>query len=447
MTKPARIPPHDLDAEENVLGSILLRPGALDEAAEEITGRDFYRLSHGRMFDVAVAMRNEGRPVDAITLSDELDRLGEFGKELSRERVHELAAIIPATSNARHYAQIVREMSLLRALIRAGTQIAVTSYDRADVATELIDRAEQAVFDIARSTDRGEPISLRETVPEAYRQLEELYAGGSNIVGVPSGFKAIDHLTSGFQPGNLVIVAARPSMGKSALALGMASHVVLKQELPVALFSLEMSRSEVTQRLISSEGALESRKLRTGQLNGDEWSNVQHAAARLQQAPLYIDDQTSITMAEIRSRARRLKLRHPTLALVVVDYIQLMTADGNIESRVQQISQISRSLKILARELEVPVVALSQLSRQTEGRHDHRPILSDLRESGAIEQDADIVMFVYRDEYYHPEDTDQAGLAEINLAKHRNGETATIKLAFQKRYARFLDLAQDPATT
>jgi replicative DNA helicase len=262
-----------------------------------------------------------------------------------------------------------------------------------------------------------------------------------DVTGVASGFRDLDKLTSGFQPGNLIIVAARPSMGKSALALCAASNIAVRTNVPVALFTLEMSKSEVTQRLMCSEGKVESQRLRTGKLAQDDWSRLTAACDKLMKAPIYVDDTGSVTMMDIRSKSRRLKSNHPNLGLIIVDYLQLMTSGQSVENRVQEVSQISRQLKVLARDLDVPILALSQLSRAVEQRHDKRPILSDLRESGSIEQDADLVMFVYRDEYYNPDETDQQGLAEVHIAKHRNGPTDTVKLSFLKRYAKFSDLA------
>jgi replicative DNA helicase len=276
---------------------------------------------------------------------------------------------------------------------------------------------------------------------ESFERITALYEAGAEITGTASGFRDLDRLTSGFQPGNLVIVAARPSMGKSALALCMAANVAVRHEAPIALFTLEMSKAEVTQRLMCSEAKVESQRLRTGKLGVDDWPRLTAACDKLAKSPIYVDDTGSITMMEIRSKLRRLKSQQPSLGLVIVDYLQLMTSGTTVENRVQEVSQISRSLKVLARDLDVPIVALSQLSRAVEQRHDKRPILSDLRESGSIEQDADLVLFVYRDEYYNPEETDSAGIAELILAKHRNGGTGTEKLAFQKRYARFADLA------
>jgi replicative DNA helicase len=439
----APVPPQNLDAEESVLGAMMLSPlaiGAVTESAN-LSAADFYRESHGHIFKAILALYAKGEPVDAITVVDELDRTSTLDGAGGAERVHELAALVPAASNAAHYARIVSDMSTLRGLIRAGNDIARLGFDRPGETVELVDRAESIVFALSQQRVSTEFAHIDELLKESFETITKLYEAGSDITGTASGFRELDRLTAGFQPGNLIIVAARPSMGKSALALGMAANVAVRHEKPVALFTLEMSKSEVTQRLMCSEGKVESQRLRTGKLAVDDWPRLTAACDKLAKAPIYVDDTASITMMEIRSKLRRLKLRQPDLGLVIIDYLQLMTSGTSAENRVQEVSQISRALKVLARDLDVPIIALSQLSRAVEQRHDKRPILSDLRESGSIEQDADLVMFVYRDEYYNPEETDSAGIAEVILAKHRNGATDGIKLAFQKRYAKFADLA------
>ena len=437
----APVPPQNLDAEESVLGAMMLSSGAIGAVSELVDASDFYRESHGHIYRAMLGLYGRGEPVDAITVVDELDRLGHLEEVGGQERVTELAALVPAASNAAHYARIVHEMATLRGLIRAGNDIARLGFDRPGETVELVDRAEQIVFDLSQQRVSGEFTHIDELLKESFERITLLMEAGSDVTGTPSGYRDVDRLTSGFQPGNLIIVAARPSMGKSALALGMAANVAVRHERPVALFTLEMSKSEVTQRLMCSEGKVESQRLRTGKLAADDWPRLTAACSKLTKAPIYVDDTGSITMMEIRSKLRRLKMREPSLSLVIIDYLQLMTSGTTVENRVQEVSQISRSLKVLARDLDVPIVALSQLSRAVEQRHDKRPILSDLRESGSIEQDADLVMFVYRDEYYNPEDTESAGIAELILAKHRNGPTGIEKVAFQKRYAKFSDLA------
>jgi replicative DNA helicase len=436
----APVPPQNLEAEESVLGAMMLSPGAIGAVSEALDASDFYRESHAVIYRAALALYAKGEPVDAITLVDELEERGELEAAGGRVRIHELAALVSASANAGHYARIVREMATLRGLIRAGGAIAQLGWERPGETTDLVDRAEQVVFDLSQSRVSSEFSHIEELLKDSFERITALYEAGADVTGTPSGFRDLDRLTSGFQPGNLIIVAARPSMGKSGLGLCMAANLAVRAEVPTALFTLEMSKAEVTQRLMCSEAKVESQRLRTGKLGADDWPRLTAACDRLAKAPIYVDDQGSITMMEIRSKARRLKSREPSLGLIVVDYLQLMTSGSNVESRVQEVSQISRSLKILARDLDVPILAMSQLSRAVEQRHDKRPILSDLRESGSIEQDADLVMFIYRDEYYNDE-SDQQGIAEVHLAKHRNGPTDTVKLSFLKRYAKFADLA------
>ncbi len=437
----APIPPQNLEAEESVLGAMMISPGAIGAVSEVLDAGDFYRESHAKIYRAALALYAKGEPVDAITLVDQLEERGELDDVGGRPRLHELAALVPATANAAHYARIVHEMGTLRGLIRVGQEIARLGWERPGETTDLLDQAEQVLFDLSQGRVQSEFSHIEELLKESFERITALYEAGVEVTGVPTGFRELDKLTSGFQPGNLVIVAARPSMGKSALGLCTAVNIAVRHGVPVALFTLEMSKSEVTQRLMCSEGKVESQRLRTGKLAQDDWSRLTAACDKLMKAPIYVDDAGSTTMMDIRSKSRRLKSQHPDLGLIVVDYLQLMTSGKDMENRVQEVSQISRQLKVLARDLDVPILALSQLSRAVEQRHDKRPILSDLRESGSIEQDADIVMFIYRDEYYNPEETDQQGLAEVHIAKHRNGPTDTVKLSFLKRYAKFADLA------
>jgi replicative DNA helicase len=440
VSQTAPVPPQNLDAEESVLGAMMLSPGAIGAVSEILDAADFYRDSHSKIYRAALALYARGEPVDAITLVDELEQRGELEDVGGRSRVHELAALVPASANAGHYARIVREMATLRGLINAGSEVSRLGWERPGDAQDLVDRAEQIVFELSQSRVSTEFSHIEALLKESFERITQLYEAGEEITGVPSGFRDIDRLTSGFQPGNLIIVAARPSMGKSALGLCMAANIAIRHQLPVALFTLEMSKAEVTQRLMCSEAKVESQRLRSGKLAPDDWPRLTAACDKLAKAPIYVDDTGSITMMEIRSKARRLKSKEPTLGLIVVDYLQLMTSGSNVESRVQEVSLISRNLKVLARDLEVPILAMSQLSRAVEQRHDKRPILSDLRESGSIEQDADLVAFIYRDEYYSEDSPDQ-GLAEVILAKHRNGPTGSEKLSFLKRYAKFADLA------
>jgi replicative DNA helicase len=436
----ALVPPQNLEAEESVLGAMMLSPGAIGAVSEIVDAGDFYRESHAKIYRAALALYAKGEPVDAITLTDELEERSELDDVGGRVRLHELAALVPATANAAHYARIVHETATLRGLIRAGGEIARLGWERPGEAGDLVDRAEQIVFDLSQQRVSGELDHIDDLLKDSFERITALYEAGVDITGTASGFRDLDRITSGFQPGNLIILAARPSMGKSAFALCMAANIAVRHNRPVGIFSLEMSKAEVTQRLMCSEAKVESQRLRTGKLSPDDWPRLTAACDKLAKADIYVDDTGSINMMEIRSKARRLKARHPNLGLLIVDYLQLMSSAGSAENRVQEVSQISRSLKILARDLEVPIIALSQLSRAVEQRTDKRPILSDLRESGSIEQDADLVAFIYRDEYYNDE-SDQQGLAEVIVAKHRNGPTDALKLSFLKRYAKFADLA------
>jgi replicative DNA helicase len=436
----APVPPQNLDAEESVLGAMMLSPGAIGAVSEILDAGDFYRESHAKIYRAGLSLYARGEPVDAITLVDALEERSELEDAGGRIRIHELAALVPAAANAAHYARIVREMATLRGLIRTGQEIARLGWERPGETDQLVDQAEQILFDLSQDRVNTEFAHIDQLLKESFERITQLYEAGADVTGTPSGFKELDRTTSGFQPGNLIIVAARPSMGKSALGLCMAANLAVREGVPVGIFTLEMSKSEVTQRLMCSEAKVESQRLRTGKLAVDDWPRLTAACDKLAKAPIYVDDTGSINLMEIRSKARRLKSMEPNLGLIVIDYLQLMTSGVTAENRVQEVSQISRSLKVLARDLDVPIVAMSQLSRAVEQRHDKRPILSDLRESGSIEQDADLVMFIYRDEYYN-EESDQQGMAEVIVAKHRNGPTDSMKLSFLKRYAKFSDLA------
>ncbi len=380
----APVPPQNLEAEESVLGAMMLSPGAIGAVSEILDAGDFYRESHAKIYRAALELYGQSEPVDAITLVDALEERSQLEEVGGRQRVQELASLVPATANAGHYARIVHELATLRGLIRAGGQIAQLGWDRPGETQDLVDRAEQIIFDLSQQRVTTEFSHIEALLKESFERITKLYEAGEDVTGVPSGFRELDKMTSGFQEGNLIIVAARPSMGKSAFALGIAANLAVRHERPVALFTLEMSKAEVTQRLMCSEAKVESNRLRSGKLAADDWPRLTTACDTLMKAPIYVDDAASITMMEIRSKARRLKSKEPNLGLVIVDYLQLMTSGASVENRVQEVSQISRSLKILARDLDVPVVALSQLSRAVEQRHDKRPILSDLRESGCM---------------------------------------------------------------
>ncbi len=388
----APVPPQNLEAEESVLGAMMLSPGAIGAVSEILDAGDFYRESHAKIYRAALELYAQSEPVDAITLVDALEERGQLEDVGGRVRIHELAALVPATANAAHYARIVHELATLRGLIRAGGQIAQLGWDRPGETSDLVDRAEQVIFELSQSRITSEFSHIETLLKESFERITKLYEAGEEVTGVPSGFRDLDRLTAGFQPGNLIIVAARPSMGKSAFGLGIAANLAVRHEIPVALFTLEMSKAEVTQRLMCSEAKVESTRLRTGKLAADDWPRLTTACDALMKAPIYVDDSASITMMEIRSKARRLKSKEPNLGLIVVDYMQLMTSGASAENRVQEVSQISRSLKVLARDLDVPVLAMSQLSRAVEQRHDKRPILSDLRESGCLAYDSRVYL-------------------------------------------------------
>jgi replicative DNA helicase len=439
------VPPQNLDAEEWLLGAVLVSAGAMASVVEIVRPSDFYRLGHGKIYKAAVDLYARGEPVDAVSVADHLDKAGDLEGAGGRVRLHELANIVPATANAPHWARIVREMATLRGLIETGQRISLLGWEREGETPDLVDQAERLVFDLSQQRVTGEFAHVEELLKESFERITQLYESGADLTGTPSGFRDLDRLTSGFQPGNLIIAAARPSMGKSALALCIAANMGVRHNIPVGIFTLEMSKSEVTQRLMCSEAKVESQRLRNGKLAPDDWPRLTAACDKLAKAPIYVDDTGSINMMEVRSKARRLKARHPNLGLIIVDYLQLMSSSSTAENRVQEVSQISRSLKVLARDLDVPILALSQLSRAVEQRTDKKPVLSDLRESGSLEQDADLVAFIYRDDYYN-EESDQQGLAEVILAKHRNGPTDSVKLSFLKRYAKFADLARGEAS-
>ena len=436
LPHPEGVPPQNLEAEESVLGAMLLAPGAIGAVIEILDAGDFYRESHGVLYRAALALYAQGEPVDAITLVNELEQRGELDAIGGRVRIHELAALVPATANAAHYARIVREMATLRGLVRVGAEIVRMGHERGDDTADLVARAEQLVYELGEAGTTGSLTIFKDTLLEAFARINELYKTGADVTGVASGFRDLDGITAGFQPGNLIVLAARPSMGKSALGLSIAVNVAVREQIPCAVFSLEMSRQEIAQRLMCMEAKVDSHKIRTGKLSSDDWPRLAKACSTLESIPLFIDDTPALSLLELRSRAQTVKRREPRLGLIVVDYLQLMTVGGSVESRLQEVSTISRGLKEIARDLAVPVLALSQLSRAVEQRTDKRPMLSDLRESGGIEQDADVVMFIYRDDYYN-KDSDQEGLAEVHVAKHRNGPTDTVKLAFLRRYAKF----------
>lgn len=431
--------PHNLDAEISVLGASMLTPNVIPGVSEIIRPHYFYRQAHQRIFEVIEDLFSRGEPVDPITVCEELANRASLELVGGRAYVHSLVAAVPAATNARHYAEIVRENYLLRSLIRVGGEITEMGYRREHPPLELIDKAEQMVFEISQSKATTEFEPLGELIDANFAELERTAVEGHHAAGCLTGFRSLDAIINGFQPSNLIILAARPSMGKTAFALNIARNVAVDQQKAVGIFSLEMSKTEVAMRMMCSEARVDSRRVKLGLLQPSEWSRLAAACTPLHSAPIFIDDSASLTLMEIRAKARRLRARQRNLGLIIVDYLQLMMGDVGAENRQQEIARISRGLKILARELEVPVLALSQLSRQVEQRAGNKPMLSDLRESGAIEQDADVVLFIYRPEVYN-RNTPDKGIAEIIVGKQRNGPTGECKLAFAPTYARFGEL-------
>ena len=440
-----RLPPHSIDAEQAVLGGLMLAPGALDNVADRLAEGDFYRKDHRLIWRAINELANKGMPCDAVTLGDWFESNGLAEMVGGAGYLIELANSTPSAANIAAYAEIVREKSVLRQLIDAGTSITEDGYrPEGKSVHEVLESAEQRVFHIAESGARGkkDSVSMRDAVKDAFKLLTERYQNRGQLTGVSTGFTDLDELTSGLQPSDLVIVAARPSMGKTAFALNIAEAAALGGKKAVVVFSMEMSSSQLAFRLISSVGRIHQQHLRNGTLEEEDWPRVSNAIALLSDAKIFIDDTPSLSPVELRSRARRLHREHGGLGLIVIDYLQLMQVPGSKENRATEISEISRSLKGLAKELNVPVVALSQLNRSLEQRADKRPMMSDLRESGAIEQDADVIMFIYRDEYYNKESPDK-GIAEIIIGKQRNGPTDTCKLTFIGHHTKFVNYAPD----
>jgi len=437
-----RVPPHNLQAEESLLGAMLLSRDAVAAAAERVTADSFYKPAHGHIYDAVSTLTARGEPVDPVTVADELRRADLLEQLGGPSVLLSLQANTPATSNAGRYAQIVEDHALLRRLIQVASEISELGYSLPDDVIKTLDTAETMVYDLSQNRITDSTAELRDLLPDTLSRIEMLYDRGDAITGTPSGFTDLDELTSGLQPEALIVVGARPAMGKTAFALGMATHAAMQAGKPVLYFSLEMSRLELSQRLLSAEARVDSRRMASGRLEDSDWTKITGAVGRLAEAPLWLDDNPNVSIAEIRGKARRLSSKVGQLGLVVVDYIQLMTGRSNAENRQVEVAEISRGLKILARELHCPVVALAQLNRGLEQRADKRPLLSDLRESGALEQDADVVMFLYRDEVYNPESPD-TGTAEILVSKHRSGPLGTTRLAFLSHYTRFANMARD----
>jgi replicative DNA helicase len=437
-----RVLPHSLDAEKSVLGAILIHNDAFNHAAELIDSRDFFRDAHRRIFDSMVVLSERSDAIDFITLKEELSRTGQLDEVGGPAYIASLADGVPRSTNVEYYARIVKEKSTLRSLIHSANKILAEAYDAEQEPDLLLDEAERAIFAIAEDRIRTGFVPLRDLVQGSFATIEKLQQSKGAITGVPSGFHDLDEMTTGFHPGDLVVVAARPSMGKTSLVLNMAQYVGTHTAMTVGFFSLEMSKEQLFMRLLTSEARIDAHRFRTGFLNEKDYTRLSQALGTLAEARVFIDDTASIGVLEMRAKARRLKAEHG-LDLLIIDYLQLMQGRGRFESRQQEVSAISRSLKGLAKELSCPIIALSQLSRAPEGRTDHRPQLSDLRESGAIEQDADIVFFIYRPEVYDKEETrpDDQGVAEIIIGKQRNGPIGSVKLSFLNQYTRFENYA------
>ena len=440
-----KLPPHSLEAEQSVLGALMLENSAWDKIADVITEADFYRDDHRRIYQRISGLIEAGKPADILTVSEALERSAELEGAGGIAYLGGLAQNTPSAANIRRYAEIVRDRAIMRKLAEVGTEIAQSAYTPSGKeARQLLDEAESKVFKIAEAGARsGEGfVALEPLLTLVVERIDMLYsrADKSMVIGIPTGFTDLDDKTSGLQPGDLVIVAGRPSMGKTAFALNIAEHVALDVKLPVAIFSMEMGGTQLAMRLLGSAGRLDQHKLRSGDLKEDDWPRLTRALGLLNEAPVYIDESAALTALELRARARRLHRQYQGLGLIVVDYLQLMSATGQGENRATEISEISRSLKALAKELSVPVVALSQLNRSLEQRPNKRPVMSDLRESGAIEQDADLILFIYRDEVYNP-DTMDKGKAEIIIGKQRNGPIGTVNLTFLGHYTRFENYA------
>jgi replicative DNA helicase len=445
-----KLPPHSIEAEQSLIGGLLIDNAAWDRIGDVVRETDFYRDDHRRIFRHIGKLIQQGRPADVVTVYESIEQSNEVDQTGGLGYLGEIANATPSAANIRRYAEIVHERGILRQLVTVGDEIAGNALNPAgrDVKT-LLDDAEQRIFQIAEAGNRGNNgfVAIQPLLGEVVERMETLLArdSQSDITGVATGFADLDRLTSGLQPGDMVVVAGRPSMGKTAFALNIAEHVGVELRLPVAIFSLEMSGPQLATRFLSSVGRIDQTKLRTGRLTDDEWDRMTVALGKLHEAPIHIDETGAINSTDLRARARRLHRQFGKLGLIIIDYLQLMSSNRDGENRATEISEISRSIKALAKELQVPIIALSQLSRKVEERNDKRPLMSDLRESGAIEQDADIIMMMYREEYYKP-DTQDKGMAEVIITKHRNGPTDTVRLTFLGEYTKFENFASGSAS-
>lgn len=435
-----RTPPHSIEAEQAVIGAIFLEPEAMSTASEFLIPQDFYRPSHQRIFQMMMQLSDRGEPIDLLTVTNALNSSKLLEEVGGVSYLTELADAVPTAANISYYTKIVEEKSVLRRLIRTATDIVTESFNREDEIEDVLSEAEKNILDVSNRQNANAFKNIKDVLIDVYDNIEQLHQNTGDVTGIPTGFKDLDHITSGFQRNDLIIVAARPSVGKTAFALNVAQNVAIKTDENVAIFSLEMGADQLVSRMLCAEGNIDAQRLRTGNLEAEDWTKLTMAMGSLSNAGIFIDDSPGIRVNEIRSKCRRLKQEHG-LGMILIDYLQLIQGSGANakENRQQEVSEISRSLKGLARELEVPVIALSQLSRGVEQRQDKRPMMSDLRESGSIEQDADIVGFLYRDDYYDKE-SEKQNIIEIIIAKQRNGPVGTVELAFVKEYNKFVDL-------
>ena len=434
-----KVPPHDLEAEQAIIGSMLTDRDAVISAIEILKEEDFYREDNKAIYKAILNLYNRAEPIDIITVKSELESMGKFEQVGGLEYLAELPEKVPTTANAMKYIKIVEEKSTLRRLIKTANEIIELGYSPTEDVEDIMEGAEKKIFNIMQEKNQKGYAPIKDVLVESFTKLEELYNRKQHITGVPSGFTELDYRTAGFHGSELILIAARPAMGKTAFALNIATNAAVKANVPVAVFSLEMSKEQLVNRILCSESMVDSNKVRTGKLEEDDWTKLAGAIGPLSEAEIFIDDTPGINITEIRAKCRKLKLEK-NIGMVVIDYLQLIQGSNKRGgSREQEISEISRSLKILEKELDVPVIALSQLSRAAEQRPDHRPMLSDLRESGAIEQDADIVMFLYRDDYYN-QDSEKKDIAEIIIAKHRGGSTGTVELLWLGSYTKFVNL-------
>lgn len=434
-----KVPPHDIEAEQAVLGSMLMDKDAVIAAIEVLKAEAFYREDDKAIYEAILALYNRSEPIDIITLKEELSSMGKLDKIGGLEYLAQLPEKVPTTANVQKYIHIVEEKAILRSLIKTANEIIELGYTPTEDVEDIMDNAEKKIFGIIQNRNQKGYVPIKDILVDTFSQLEQLYNQKQHITGVPTGFSDLDYKTAGLHNSDLILIAARPAMGKSAFALNIASYAAVKSNVPVAVFSLEMSKEQMVNRILCSEAMVDSNKLRTGKIEEEDWVKIASSIGPLSEAPIYIDDTPGISIMEIRAKCRKLKLEK-NIGLVVIDYLQLVQGSNKRGgSREQEISEISRSLKILAKEINVPVIALSQLSRAPEQRPDHRPMLSDLRESGAIEQDADIVMFLYRDDYYN-EESEKKNIAEVIIAKHRAGSTGTVELLWLGNYTKFANI-------